>query len=42
MPPVSPTKNAATTKTELVVDYMFLYGTSNGGSEVTSYEIQWD
>ena len=41
-PPVSPTKNSATISTLLVVDYMHLYGSSNGGSEITSYEVEWD
>ena len=27
---------------QLVVDYMHLYGKSNGGADTTSYEIQWD
>ena len=38
-PPVAPIKNSSTTKIQVIVDYMHLYGTANGGSDVTSYEI---
>jgi len=41
-PPVAPTKNYKTTQGSLVIDYMFLEGTADGGSAVLSYEIQWD
>ncbi len=38
-PPVAPTKNYKTTQGALVIDYMFLEGTADGGSAVLSYEI---
>jgi len=36
-PPISPTKNALTTQTSLVIDYQHLVGTANGGTPVLSY-----
>ena len=41
-PPVTPTKNAATTQSSLVIDYIHLEGTAIGGTEILSYEVQWD
>ena len=41
-PPVAPTKNPLTTKTSLVVDYKNLFGTANGGSVITAYQVEWD
>jgi hypothetical protein len=31
-PPVAPTKNAATTQSSLVIDYIHLEGSADGGS----------
>lgn len=39
IPPVAPTKNVATTKLQLVVDYMQFYGSSDGGAEILNYEL---
>ena len=41
-PPTAPTKNFSTTQSILVIDYLALEGTANGGSEVTSYQIMWN
>jgi len=41
-PPVAPTKNPISSKTILVVDYKNLFGTANGGSSITAYQIEWD
>jgi hypothetical protein len=41
-PPVSPTKNAQTTQSSLVVDYQHLVGTADGGSAVLGYQIEWN
>jgi hypothetical protein len=41
-PPVAPTKNVATTQNTLVIDYMHLEGTADGGSQIINYNIQWD
>jgi len=38
-PPVAPTKNAATTQSSLVIDYIHLEGTADGGSQILSYEV---
>lgn len=38
-PPVVPSKNSASNQSKIVVDFMNLYGTSNGGSEVTNYQL---
>lgn len=36
-PPVAPSKNPTTTKTQVVVDYKHLFGTADGGSVITAY-----
>ncbi len=41
-PPTAPTKNYSSTQAALVINYLHLEGTANGGSQVTSYEIEWD
>lgn len=41
-PPTAPTKNYSTTQTTLVINYLHLEGTANGGSEVLSYSVVWD
>lgn len=38
-PPVAPTKNAATTQNSLVIDYIHLEGTADGGTDILSYEV---
>lgn len=38
-PPVAPTKNAATTQSSLVIDYIYLDGSADGGSQILAYEI---
>ncbi len=41
-PPVAPVRNALTSRSSITVDYYALTGTSGGGAEVLSYELQWD
>jgi hypothetical protein len=41
-PPTAPTKNYSTTQSMLVVNYLPLEGSANGGSSVTSYSVMWD
>ena len=41
-PPTAPTKNYATTQNSLVIDYLHLVGTADGGSEVLCYQVQWN
>lgn len=41
-PPTAPTKNYSSTQNVIVVDFLELQGTANGGSEVLAYELWWD
>jgi hypothetical protein len=41
-PPTVPSRNSATTKSQLRVDYAPLIGTTTGGSTITSLHLQWD
>ena len=41
-PPVAPQRNALTSEEALVVDYMALTGTADGGTPVVSYELWWN
>jgi hypothetical protein len=41
-PPVAPQRNSLTTEIQVVVDYMAMTGTADGGTTVTSYELWWN
>ena len=41
-PPTTPTRNIATSYTQLVVDYSALIDTDTGGSPVVSYGLRYD
>ncbi len=41
-PPTAATKHYTTTQSVLVINYLYLEGTANGGAPILSYEIMWD